>query len=177
MRRTVDAGYLGYLHRQQRNSTCAVASVRTVLHRQFGLRVSENALVALGNDPHEPIVRYGTDVHGMRRMVRKASEAFNKGPSWTLRVRKRGTLRALRYWVRRGRWPIIQVFVVEALEHHAVVVLDVKNDAVLVFDPDPSEDASPRWVPKATLLEWWVSPINDERWWAVINGGSIIEYE
>lgn len=166
-----------YLHSQQRNATCAVAAVRTVLHRQFGVRIAEAALVALGTVPEAPIVAEGSDTLAMRRMVRGASRAFNPGPPWTLRVRREGTLRQLRYWTKQGRWPIVQVFVPESLEHHAVVVLQVEADRVQYFDPDPSMGKKPRWMSKDRFLDWWLSPISNDRWWTVINGGDLVQYE
>lgn len=166
---------LTYLHRQQRTSTCAVASIRTVLHWQFGVRVSESALVALGTDIRRPIVSHGSDVHDMRRMVREASTRFNEKAPWTLRVRTQGTLRQLAYWVKRGRWPIVQVFQDDSNEHHAIVVVAVERDRVQVFDPDPSHTKQLRWMDKDAFLAWWLSPVSNERWWSVVNGGELVE--
>lgn len=166
-----------YLHSQQRNTTCAVAAIRSVLHRQFGVRVAEAALVALGTTPHEPIVRHGAATNDMRRIVRGASRAFNHGPPWTLRVRRQGTLRQLKYWVDQGRWPIVQVFVEETIEYHAVIVLEVEPDRVKLFDPDPTVGKKPRWMSKEQFLAWWKCPVSGERWWSVINGGDLVRYE
>jgi hypothetical protein len=166
---------LNYLHSQQRSSTCAVAAIRTVLHWQFGVRVSESALVALGTNIQSPIIAHGSDTHDMRRMVREASNRFNTSDPWTLRVRKHGTVRQLAYWVRNGRWPIVQVYVKESAEHHAIVILDVDRERVCYFDPDPSSGKTEKWMPKDRFLEWWVSPVNGERWWSVINGGALVE--
>lgn len=166
-----------FLHSQQRNATCAVAAVRTVLHRQFGVRIAEAALVALGTEAHDPIVKTGSDTSDIRRMVRHASRAYNLGPPWTLRARKHGSWRQLQYWTRQGRWPICQVFVPEALEHHAIVVIAVESDRIQYFDPDPSVGKKPRWMSKARFLEWWVSPLTGDTWWAVVNGGDLVQYE
>lgn len=166
-----------FLHSQQQSATCAVAAVRTVLHRQFGVRVCEPALTALGTMFGSPIVRMGSDVHNMRRMVRLASQAYNGMRPWTLRVRRNGTLKALSYWVRRGRWPIVQVFVPEMMEHHAIVVIKVEADRVQYFDPDPSMSKRLRWMSKDKFLDWWLSPIDACRWWAVINGGELVQYD
>jgi hypothetical protein len=165
---------LPYLHYQQRSTTCAVAGIRTVLHWQFGIRVSESALVLLGTRPDAPIIKNGSDVHDMRRMVREASARFTHDASWTLRVRTQGTLGQLRHWVRRGRWPLVQVFVPENLEHHIIVVTDVVGDRVQYFDPDPSGGRGVQWMDEAPFLDWWCSPVSNERWWAVVNGGVLI---
>jgi len=166
-----------FLHSQQQSATCAVASVRTVLHRQFGVRVPEAALMALGTLYGSPIARLGADTHNMRRMVRLASQAYNGAKPWTLRVRRRGTLRSLAYWTRRHRWPIAQVFVTEMSEYHAVVVVQVERDRVQYFDPDPSVGKKLRWMSKERFLEWWAGPAADERWWAVINGGDLVRHD
>lgn len=161
-----------YLHVQKRVNTCAVAAVRTVLHWQFDLRVAEEALVALGTRPPFPIVTTGSDTHDMRRMVQNASQAFNPGAPWTLRVRKQGTVAQLAYWVRRGRWPIVQVFVQEMLAYHAVVVVAVDRTRVQVFDPGVPKRL--RWIEKSAFLEWWLAPDTQQRWWSVINGGALV---
>lgn len=163
-----------FLHRQQRNSTCAVAAIRTVLHWQFGVRLSESALVALGTDIRRPIVSHGSDVHDMRRTVREASIRYNGKTPWTLRVRRRGTLGQLRYWTARGRWPIVQVFQEDSNEHHAVVVVHATGEQVCVFDPDPSEKGKLRWIERDAFLAWWLSPVTGERWWSVVNGGELV---
>jgi hypothetical protein len=108
-------------------------------------------------------------------MVRNASNAVNVGPPWTLRVRKHGTIRQLQYWTRHGRWPIVGVFVPEMLEHHAVVVIDVIGDRVRYFDPDPTVGRQLRTMSKDRFFQWWLSPVTAERWWAVINGGQLID--
>lgn len=168
---------LTFLHSQQRSYTCAVAAIRTVLHRQFGVRIAEAALVALGRTPEDSIVDAGSDTHSMRRMVRAASKGFNEGPPWTLRVRKHGTYRQLSYWLKHGRWPIVQVYVPSHDLHHTVVVLEVTDTRVCYFDPDPSDGREPRWMSRDQFLEWWISPISGETWWSVINGGNLVKYE
>lgn len=162
-----------YLHSQQRNATCAVASMRTILHRQFGLRIAEAALVALGRTASATILDEGTDTGQLRRMVRLANEAYNTGPPWTLRVRRHGTVRQLAYWVRRGRWPMVQVYVTDMDQHHAIVVLEVQADRVVYFDPDPTEGRLPKVMARDQFVQWWTSPVTGERWWAVVNGGTL----
>lgn len=166
---------LRFLHRQQRNKTCAVACVRTVLHRQFGVQVPEAALVALGRRPTDPILTEGSDTQAIRRMVRNASAAYNQGPPWTLRVRSSGTFGQLKAALRRGRWPICQVYVSSEQCHHTVVVLGVTSTLVLVFDPDPSTEPNPRWMSRAAFQAWWTSPETGDTWYALVNGGVLKE--
>ena len=163
-----------FLHSQQRNATCAVAAIRTVLHWQFNVRVSESALVALGTHQPSTILAEGSDVHDMRRVVREASIRYNRGAPWTLRVRTRGTAAQLRYWTHRGRWPIVQVYLAEQSQHHAVVVVGVENDQVCYFDPDPTTGRSVQRLGEDAFLAWWLSPVDGSRWWSVINGGDLV---
>ena len=166
-----------FLHRQQRHATCAVACVRTVLHRQFGLRVSEAALVALGTTPEYPIVKTGSYTSHMRQMVRSVSSAYNSGAAWGLFVRTRGTLAMLRRALARGRWPICQVFVREVGEFHAVVIMDITAESVLVFDPDPTIEPNPRWYSRADFVAWWTAPKSGDTWYAVLSGGVLKEHQ
>jgi ABC-type bacteriocin/lantibiotic exporter with double-glycine peptidase domain len=161
-----------FLHTQQRAATCAVAAIRTVLHRQFGVRVPEAALVALATSPDDPIVSTGSSTKQMRQMVRQASRAFNPNAPWTLRVHRRGTMRMLQSAVRRGRWPLVQVYLPDQQEHHIVVVLEVTPTHVKFFDPDPGHARTVRRKSHQQFLDWWTSPV-DGIWWAVINGGEL----
>lgn len=163
-----------FLHSQQRNATCAVAALRTVLHWQFNVRVAEAALAALGTVVESPIVVHGSTTADIRRMVRNANRAFNAGPPWTLRVRRQGTTKQLAHWVRRGRWPLVQVYVHEAAEYHLVVVVEVTPEGVHYFDPDPVEGKGIHVLPKDQFLAWWECPLYGERWWAVVNGGQLV---
>jgi hypothetical protein len=153
-----------------------VAAVRTALHWQFNVRVSEEALVALGTTAHEPLVRTGSTTHHLRRMVREANRAYNQGPAWTLRVRRQGSVRDLATWLAAGRLPIVQVYVPGPDEHHAVVVLSVEADHVQFFDPAPHAGGVPHFLPTAEFLDWWWSPTSRTRWWAVVNGGVLVRY-
>lgn len=161
------------LHVQQRSSTCAVAAVRTVLHHQFGLRISESALVALGTRPSRPIVKHGSTTTDMRRMVRGASTSYHTGSPWGLRTRRRGTFALLAKELRGGRWPIVQVYQQEQDEHHAVVVTALTATHVLVFDPDYSTTPNLRWLPRDEFAEWWKCPYSGETWFAVITGNRV----
>lgn len=164
-----------FLHPQQRQNTCAVASVRTVLHYQFNVRIPEPSLIALGTRPTSHIVKEGSDTHHIRRMVRNASTSYNAGKPWTLRVRRTGTLRQLAYWTQRGRWPIVQVYVQEQREDfsHAVVVTSLTKDRVFYFDPGETVIRS---MTREKFFEWWQWPHTGERWWSVINGGDLVDH-
>lgn len=164
-----------FLHVQQRDATCAVASIRTVLHRQFGLRVAEAALVALGTSPDSPIIREGTETVQMRTIVKRASAAFNHGPPWTVVSRRHGTLRMLQAAVRRGRWPIVIIYLADCHRHHALVVLDVTEERVVFFDPDPHYKRRPRSLTRTEFLDLWNDPLDGTTWMAVINGGTVTE--
>lgn len=171
------SGIARFLHPQQRQNTCAVAAVRTVLHFQFNIRVSEDALIALGTRPSSPIVKEGSDTQHIRRMVRGASAAYNGEKPWTLRVRRSGTIKQLAYWTRHGRWPILQVYVPEIADEfsHAIVVLHVTKDRVWYFDPDTIGEPAPRSMSHEKFVALWEWPTTGERWWSVINGGSLMD--
>jgi hypothetical protein len=166
-----------FLHRQQRKFTCAVAAIRTVLHRQFGVRVSEAALVALGTDVNDPIVASGSDTGAMRKMVRSADQAFNQKKRWTLYVRRYGTWAQLRAWVEAGRWPIVQVSFGQELLYHAVVVVGIEATRVLVFDPGQERKRSLFWMTRSAFEDWWTCAPGEVRWCAVINGGELVVYD
>lgn len=164
------------LHHQQHEATCAVACVRTVLHRQFGLRIAERTLVTLGTNPSKPILRKGSYTFHMRRMVRLASEAHNAGPPWKLFVRSKGCFSDLLRELGQGRWPICQTYVPQMREHHAVVVMDLTPTHVLVFDPDPSSGAEPQWFTHEAFYDNWYSPRDrHSTWYCVITGGVLKE--
>lgn len=162
-----------FLHLQQRDATCAIASIRTVLHRQFNVRVAEAALVALGTSPQEPILREGTGLLQMRTVVKRASTAFNHGPAWTVWTRRHGTISMLQAAIRRGRWPIILTYLQDCHAYHAQVVLEVTADKVKVFDPDPEYKRRPRVFNRAEFMDQWRDPQDGCTWMAVINGGTL----
>lgn len=164
-----------FLHSQQRNTTCAMAALRTVLHRQFGVKISEAALVALGNDPKAPILKHGSSTGEMRRAVRGASKAFNTGVPWTLRTARYGTFRRLSWWLKHGRWPVVQVYLASENEHHAIVVTGLTATHVLYYDPN-GLSRKVRKMHRKKFFDWWFCPINNERWFAVVNGGDLKEY-
>lgn len=158
------------LHVQQRPTTCAVAAVRTVLHHQFGLRVSEAALVALGTLAAKPIVTHGSTTTDMRRMVRGASAAFHTGTPWRLRTSRRGTFTGLMKELAAGRWPIVQVYQADLDEYHAVVVTELTATQVRVFDPDYSRETNLRWMSREAFHAWWACPQSRDTWYAVVIG-------
>lgn len=158
------------LHVQQRSTTCAVAAVRTVLHHQFGLRMGEGALVAIGSHPNKPIVEHGSTTTDMRRMVQGASRAHNPGPPWKLRTSRRGTFTKLMKELAAGRWPIVQVYQGEPDEYHAVVVTELTATHVRVFDPDYSRATNLRWMTREAFHAWWACPVSGETWYAVVVG-------
>lgn len=164
-----------FLHLQQREATCAIASIRTVLHRQFGVRVAEAALVALGTTPAEPILRHGTGLTTIRQIVKRASQAFNHGPPWTVWTRRVGTLKMLQAAVRRGRWPIVITYFPDREYHHAFVVLDVTADRVVFFDPDPTYKRRVRTLSRTEFWDLWFDITDGCTWMAVINGGTLVE--
>jgi ABC-type bacteriocin/lantibiotic exporter with double-glycine peptidase domain len=159
------------LHRQQRTSTCAVAAIRTVLHHQFGVRISESALAVLGSTPAEPVVRDGSSTAAMRRMLRGASAALNPGEPWRLRVRSKAAWRHVSLTLGRGRWPIAGVYVADQDEYHAVVLIDLDDKRVRVFDPDPRVGTNLRWVSRAEFEKQWREPKHGDTWLAVVTGG------
>lgn len=166
-----------FLHTQQRVSTCGVAAIRTVLHYQFGVRVAEAALVALATRPTEPILREGSGTTEMRRMVRGASTAFNGKNPWTLRTHQRGTLGQLKAALRRGRLPIVKVYIPELEDYHVFVVLVVETGSVTYFDPDPLVKPNPSVVDTKAFLDRWRDPEDASTWWAIINGGELIPHD
>lgn len=132
-------------------NTCAVAAVRTVLASQFGVRISEEVLLAFGTNPSWPIRREGTTPTQLRRMVRLASDAFNPGRRWRVRWHRKGTVEALARECAAGRYPLVRVRVTPT-DLHMVVVLAVKAGQLRVFDP---AERAPRWHTEAAFVEWW----------------------
>lgn len=158
------------LHLQQRSTTCAVASIRTVLHHQFGLRVSEAALVVLGTHARKPLVTHGSNTSDMRRMVQGASKAYHVGTPWKLRTSRNGTISKLTKELAAGRWPIVQVYHSELQEYHAVVVTELTETHVRVFDPDYSRTTNLRWMTRDAFEAWWICPATHDTWYAVVIG-------
>ena len=151
-----------------------MAAIRTVLHRQFGVQLSEAALVALGNDVSQPIVKHGSSALEMRRAVRGASRGYNKGPQWTLWTRTGGTFGMLRRALSEARWPIIQVYIVNQQEYHAIVVTGLTAERVQYYDP-ALEGRKLRWMSRKRFRAWWTCPLYGDTWVAMINGGELKE--
>lgn len=160
------------LHRQQRANTCAVAALRTVLDLQFNVKIAEKALEVLGTDAHFPILKNGTHNAALRKMVRGASAALNTASPWTLRVRSHGTLEDLRAVLHTGRFPMATVYVEDQAEYHAIVVLDVTDDQVLIWNP-ASHERKPTWQSYEEFIAWWVCPKYGRTEYAVVGGGAL----
>lgn len=159
---------------QEKENTCAVASLRTVLANQFDVVVEETALEALGTDAHEPIESVGADNGDIRRMVAGASFAFNKGKRWRLTIRRRGTVKDLQRQLKRGRYPMLTVRSTDkdAPELlHMVVCLQAEVGRVRIYNPN---NQHPYWMEMSKFLKWWTQD-NMDREYAVISGGEHVE--
>lgn len=160
------------LHKQRRVNTCAVASLRTVLDLQLGLKVAEEALEAHATEAHAPILRYGTSAAQLRAMVQGVNRTHNTSKKrWTLRMRRMGTLEALEQELLQGRFPLTRMYQPNtSSDYHMVVVLRVAGGRVCIWDPDPTESAHPRWLPEMEFVSWWAGD-GDSAWYAVLGGG------
>lgn len=154
---------------QERQSTCVVASLRSVLASQFGVHVREDVLRFAGDLAEDPIVHRGTDTADMRRMLVVADRALNVGPSWRLRSHRYGTVMDLAHEVRAGRYPIVGVVQADGL-HHAVVVCGYRPGRVRYFDP---ADGKHRWCGSGAFRRWWLDDVGGVTWYAVVTGGSL----
>lgn len=156
------------LHKQARKNTCAVASLRTVLDLQLGVRVPEAALEAHGTDAHTPIQKFGTDAKQLRAMVRGVCRTHNRGKAWRLRVRAHGTVEDLfQEWV-QGRLPMVSVYEPGSVGgYHMVVVLAATETHVSVFDPSPDREPYPRWYTVEEFLSEWGGD-GSTTWYAVV---------
>jgi hypothetical protein len=148
LRRRIKRGLRRYA--QRHNNTCAVAAVRLVLARQFGVQVSEVVLEAFGTDAHEPIRKHGTDQAQMREIVRLASRAFNTGARWTIVFRRFGKLKDLVRHLNESRFPILRVPKGDDL--HAIVVISRTPEGFDVFDPADGRVAV--YTPRALRALW-----------------------
>lgn len=135
-----------------------------MLDLQFGLRVSEQALEALGTEAADPIVRWGTSTVQLRRMVHGASRAWNTGKPWRLYVRTNQSLRDLKRVVKEGWYPLVDMY--EGDEHyHQVVVLGVEQK-IRIFDPARGK----RRLTREEFLAQWGGGTLTAFWYAVVRG-------
>ena len=160
-------------YKQEKVNTCVVAAVRTVLALQFGVRIKEPALEALGQSAEFPIAKHGASTGDMRQMVKGASRAYNVGKPWTVRVVADGNLSELRSLTCRGKAVICRVncdpdgFV----PYHVVVVLKLSKYRIRLFDPaDPN--ATPKNMTYEAFVPWWTGALDGKKWYATIGGGS-----
>jgi hypothetical protein len=153
---------------QERRSTCVVASLRSVLASQFGVRVREDVLRFAGNDARDPIISTGTSTTELRQMLVVANRALNVGPPWRLRVHRFGTIADLARELRAGRYPIVGVVQPDDL-HHAVVVCGYRPGQVRYFDP---ANGRTRWSGSGAFRRWWIDDVGGVTWYAVVVGGN-----
>lgn len=151
---------------QERECTCAVAALRSVLASQFGVVVPEYALRFAGDRAALPIVRYGSGPIDIRRMLSVADRARNTGPRWKLRARWRGTIAQLARELRAGRFPMAAVARVDGM--HMVVVNGYEPGRVRYYDPATGRS---RWRGAAQFRREWLDE-EARTWYAVITGGA-----
>lgn len=155
---------------QQREMTCAVAALRSVLATQFDVRIREDVLRFAGDDVAEPIVRLGTDTTQLRRMLAAANRAVNTGPRWRLRVWRHGTIADVAREIRAGRYPLASVrrgALGATTPLHMIVLCGYRPGRVRYFDP---YDGKTRWVGAGLFRREW----RDEEgvtWLAAVTGG------
>lgn len=157
------------LHKQARTNTCAVASLRTVLDVQLGIKVPEVALEAHATTVHEPITAFGTSTTQLRAMVRGVNRTHNAGRPWRFRCAVAGTLEDLARELLAGRTPMTRMWSTTAsADYHMIVVLALVDDRVKVFDPSPFSSDEPHWMSAEDFCAWW-SGDGETSWYAVIN--------
>lgn len=157
--------------RQEKENTCAVACLRTVLQLQFGIAVKEELLEYGGTSATDhPIAKFGTGTVELRRMLMTADRALNERRPWRLRVRAKGTVEELVLELARDRKPMLRMHEPEnGVGYHFVVLLAITADRVKLFDPDAgSED--PLWMSHEEFVRWWTDA-DGATWYAVVNGG------
>jgi hypothetical protein len=148
---------------QERERTCMVAALRSVLATQFDVHVREDVLRFAGDDALEPIVRVGSGTHQLRLMVEVADRAVNIGPRWKLKVRTKASIRDIAREVRAGRYPIASVLLAPGKMEHCVVVCGYEPGRVSYFDP---ADGKTRTLKSGQFRAIW--NIEDTRWLASV---------
>lgn len=156
------------LHKQERENTCAVAALRTVLDVQLGVKVSESILAAHGTDARNPILEFGSSVTHLRRMLAGVNRTHNhKKTAWRLKIKRDGELKDLVREIVAGRSPMVRVFEpTDIADYHMVVVLAITDERVRIFDP--GDDKSPSWLSALEFVAWWGGD-EDSSWYAVVN--------
>ena len=162
------------LFRQERENTCAVAAIRTVLGSQFGVQVSEAVLRFTADSAAKPIVKNGTDSAQMRKMVQAANTAMNTGPRWVLRTSRRGTFAALVRELNAGWMPMLEVIRKDGdwLVPHCVVALEHELEGIRYWDPETGRRC---WKERSELYREWVDvsvKTRAVRWFGVITSTS-----
>lgn len=158
------------LHKQERENTCAVAAMRTVLDLQLGLNIPEAVLEAHGTDAQSPIKQFGTSTTHLRRILAAVNRTHNSKKSpWRLKVKLRGSLKDLVRELVAGRSPLVRVYEPnDTTDYHMIVVLAVTDERVKVFDPDADKEPNPKWMSAPEFLAWWEGD-DSSSWYAVIN--------
>ncbi|HVE25411.1 MAG TPA: hypothetical protein VNC22_08410 [Sporichthya sp.] len=153
---------------QQRQLTCVVAALRSVLATQFGVAIREDLLRFAGDDAQAPIVKFGAGTGQIRQMLDVANRAANTGPRWRLRVRQRATVADLAREVRDGRVPMAHIAIADRDDiRHMVVVCGYRPGRVRYFDPATGRR---RWVGAGAFRAVWLDPTG-ATWLAVVTDG------
>lgn len=158
------------LHKQARVNTCAVASLRTVLDVQLGIKVPEAALEAHGTSVSSPIQAEGTSTSQLRAMVKGVNRTHNDGRKpWRFRCVVHGTVEALARELQAGRIPMTRMYEnADYADYHMIVVLAVDDQHVKLFDPNPDGPAEPTWLTHDAFVAWWAGD-GVTSWYAVLN--------
>lgn len=153
------------LYKQQRANTCAVASLRTALALQYGVKIPERILEAHGTTARDPIVRRGTDTKQLREMVKGASRTHNVLAPWRLQVHQHGSIADLQAALEAGLFPLAQVWaqVDGATWYHLVVVVGCGDGIVRIWDPSPLIGGPYEESAESFIARWTL-------WYAVVTG-------
>lgn len=154
---------------QETLNSCSVACMRTVLALQFSIRIPESVLRFIGDRPDRRLSRRGTAWPEWRRMLAQANASRNPGLPWTTWRRRHGTGASLAKLLSQGRYPIACV---TTHDYHAVVILEVRADAIVLWDPDPSTPRTPGIMPMSVFLSYWHNGAG-LREYEVIGGGTL----
>lgn len=154
--------------RQERERTCVVASLRSVLATQFGVVIPEAVLRFAGDDAREPILKTGAHTREMRLMLAVANRAANAGPRWRLRISRHATVADIAREIRAGRYPLVHVYGGGQTDlSHMIVLCGYKPGYVRFFDP---YDGRRRWIGSGAFRRMWLEPTYGETWLGVVSG-------